>query len=117
MIRVIRQHAGTPMTLEAALLIMAEGPDDTRYDAAQEYILHDRDPQVQRLLRQAMEEAYGPLPQATGYSDSGEAFWRTGDIAAYLGMPVDELDTFVHELRDDYGAAGIADTRTLHTVH
>ncbi|MBF0625090.1 MAG: hypothetical protein HQL82_09825 [Magnetococcales bacterium] len=102
-----------------ALLIIEQGPDDPGYDAAWRYLMRCSEPAVQALLRQALEAEFGPMPLATGYDDAGQPFWTTATIAAYLEVPLGEVEAIAGEAcgpASPWGQ-GVCATTRLHSVH
>jgi hypothetical protein len=105
-------------SINQALEVLETGPGHPGYDDAWELLALCNDPDVQRAMRQAMEETFGPYPQPTGYLDSGEPHWCLSVMAKYLGIPEEELEQTVEEIQEKWGdVAGVVDTSELHKLH
>ncbi|MBF0128056.1 MAG: hypothetical protein HQM02_12715 [Magnetococcales bacterium] len=110
--------AQTDSWIDQALSIVEVGPGHPAFDDAWEYLAMSKEPSVRMAMRMAMEETFGPHPPPTGYDDTGEPFWRTSIIAAYLNMPEESIIDTAMEMQEKWGEmAGVASTRDLHPVH
>ncbi|MBF0125138.1 MAG: hypothetical protein HQL60_07365 [Magnetococcales bacterium] len=101
-----------------ALTIMESGPTDPDYQEAWSYLLHSRDPAVQKLLRQTLETVYGPMPRPSGYSAAGEPYWTVETIAGYLGVADRDVRQFAECIQDEWqDVPYVLESSRLHTVH
>ena len=71
----------------------------------------------------AMAKAMGLIPEATACDDTGQRFYSLDALAEKLGIPADEVQQHMAELRADAAAMGLPDAlqardaRDLHPLH
>ena len=104
--------------LHDALGIVEAGPEHPKYDQAWEYLALCKNPSIRQAMRTAMEQAFGPYPAPTGYTDDGEPHWSLAVMSKYLDIPEDQLTSQSLEIQERWGEeAGIVRTEDLNKVH
>lgn len=111
-------HSEADHTLQVALGIVEAGPDHPEYEEAWEFLALCKHPAIQQAMRAAMEEAFGPYPPPTGYTDEGEPHWSLAVMSEYLKISEEELTDQSLEIQQRWGArAGVLRTDQLNKVH
>ncbi|MEO5366293.1 MAG: hypothetical protein H7831_08035 [Magnetococcus sp. WYHC-3] len=106
------------MSDDMALAILETGMDHPDYDVAMATLARSSNPDIRDMLRQGLEEVFGPMPTPTGYDESGQPFWTTAVMSAYLGIPEDEIEADALQMLNEFGDdSGVRETSRLKSFH